>query len=79
MYNPWTFFDIFRNIIYTVSVQASLAFDVFTAMSAMFSFYKIALYADKQGGVSIFYQYFMRLLRIVPLYYFVFFSGWMLV
>ena len=79
MYNPWTFFDLFKNIMFTVTVNAALAFDVFTALSAMFSFYKIANFAEAHGRVSILYQYFMRLFRLVPLYYFVFFTGWMLV
>ena len=78
-YNPWTFFDLFKNIMFTVTVNAALAFDIFVAMSAMFSFYKIANFADAHGKVSPCFQYFMRLFRLVPLYYFIFFFGWMLV
>ena len=45
MYNPWTFFDLFKNILFTVTVNAALAFDVFCSVSALFAFYKIANYA----------------------------------
>ncbi len=78
MYNPWTFFDLFKNIMFTVTVNAALAFDVFTSISAMFAFYKVSCYAEDTGRVNPCLQYFLRLFRLIPLYYFVFFFGWIL-
>ena len=76
--NPWEYARLQGSAAFTFLVQGLLCCDLLLAMSAALQFYKMARSAQKSGGVSLFFgeSVVLRLLRLLPLYYFVFLFGW---
>ncbi len=77
--NIWKLLDLFSQFIFSCVVGASSAMEVFIALSAFIGGYKcMQIYhtdEDHYWKKSI-YLIGRKLLRIIPLFYFIFFAGW---
>lgn len=80
--DPWTGLNGVQGTVTTIMISSLMAIDVFFAISAFLAFYQISqIYDinDKLSAKDIFKIYGKRLLRILPLYYLLFFIGWQVV
>lgn len=75
-YNTWRYFNIQENVSFTVLVQGMLCFDLLIAISALFSFYKLARFQETSNSIHCCRSFSLRLFRLLPLYYFTFLFGW---
>jgi hypothetical protein len=80
-YNPWTLQTYFETVAYTLVYSSNLAFDEFFMLSSFFSYLKLSAFFDSRDSVSLndMLRIFVnRYLRLAPVYYSVFFLGWLL-
>ena len=79
--NPWMVLRFFQEWIFTVVISSNIVMEAFCALSAFLGAYKLFSLHEAQGYISILdiLKFFGRkYLRLAPLYYFIFFSGWAL-
>lgn len=82
-YNPWTLMDYFQTVAYTLVYSANLGFDEFFMLSTFFSYVKLERYFRERNLRSITpIQYlkifFHRYIRLAPMFYLVFLTGWLI-
>ena len=82
-YNPWTLQDYFKTVPYTLVYSSNLGFEEFFMCASFFSYIKIYKYfmqKDKKNLTFFIYGKILlcRFLRLAPVYYFVFLSGWLI-
>lgn len=82
-YNPWTLMDYFQTVAYTLVYSANLGFEEFFMLSAFFSYVKLEKYLRERaltgiGPVRYLKIFLHRYLRLAPVYYLVFLTGWLI-
>ena len=79
--NTWKLLDYFKDILFTVVNSGHIGFDIFFFILAFFDFYHFELLYQREGGFSgltYLRLLYKRFIRIAPVYYIVFFAGWLI-
>jgi hypothetical protein len=73
--------DLFKQYLFAIVASGNIAPDLFMFMIYFIGFIKLNQYYDRKNGIGLgdyFTLYLHRYLKIAPLYYFVFFFGWII-
>jgi hypothetical protein len=81
VYNPVKIFDFNKSIFMTLIINTNIAMESFVFISAFLGTYKVIQIYDKIGFLrmrDIGNLYLGKFLRLAPVFYFVFFFGWII-
>ena len=79
VYNPWTLFHYFQTYGYTAVLSSNLGFDEFFFFTGILLTLKLKERLVKERSFSVFKYaklFFMRYVRLAPVYYMIFLIGW---
>eukprot|EP00347_Sterkiella_histriomuscorum_P018864 403343880 len=81
--NSWKILDFFQQMIFTVVVSGNIGMEAFTCLSGFFGTYRLmqVYEARESRGEKVVFKdilkfYARKMVRIIPMYYTVFFFGW---
>ena len=79
--NQWELLDYFHDEVFAMTTSAHIGFDIFFLILAFFDFYHFEQISQKEGGFGLkaaIRCIYRRFFRIAPVYYIIFFAGWLI-